>query len=152
MPRPRWKSLVWQIDYIGSDNAENSDDEENVIENSTDSDEAQNRWPTQEMSTDSISKIEHDMKTLSDVCLIDSEVKARFRKLQKSLPSLNRLPSTSIPMFSNSLATVSQDVSKKATFTPLLELKIGQCNRSVYIRKSTAYGCSRKMKGFYLIG
>ena len=114
--------LVWQTSctstmghhsyYIDTDMHDSDDEYEEGDEDQTDQDmESVIKSMPQEVCSEDPLAVEADIAKLSDD-LITSELKDRLCKLQQSLPKLNRIPGTSIFMFtSSSLDEVSKEIS-----------------------------------------
>ena len=119
-----------------------SDEDEDEDDDQTDQDrESVINSVVQEVCSEDPSAVEADIAKLSD-SLITSELKDRLYKLQQSLPKLNRIPGTSISMFtSSSLDELSKEIpqkTKKPTISPFVEVSIGSNDHPLFIRKTTA--------------
>jgi len=133
-------TLISDTDMHDSDDEDEKDEEDD--EDQTDQDmESVINSVLQEVCSEDPSAIEADIAKLSDG-LITSELKDRLCKLQQSLPKLNRIPGTSISMFTgSSLDEVSKEITpktKKPTISPFVEVSVSSNDRPLFIRKTTA--------------
>ena len=124
---------------VSDTNSDDSDDEDEDDEDQTDQDmESVINSVVQEDP----SAVEADIAKLSD-SLITSELKDRLCKLQQSLPKLNRIPGTSISMFTSSSLDeeVSKEIpqkTKEPTSLPFVEVSIGSNDCPLFVCKTTA--------------
>ena len=138
------KHKQWDtVPTVASDtDIHDSDEDKDEDDDQTDQDrESVINSVVQEVCSEDPSAVEADIAKLSD-SLITFELKDRLYKLQQSLPKLNRIPGTSISMFtSSSLDDLSKEIpqkTKKPTILPFVEVSIGSNDRPLFIRKTTA--------------